>query len=183
MVIWPGDKFRHHISRSHVWRAGLLSGGFDKRERKATWKPILSTRPGAVRMAELSRIHNNLSSVIWLLYEPHCPSPSCAGGDKNKLHYIKGNPSWLPPEVCALRKEDEILYRCAYCGLVWFQEASKRPGIDAYPVGYYDDLDHPREYVLVKGDYRIREQNTTPYWYNMGSKRRVPRTPKYGGVD
>ena len=135
--------------------------------------------PGVVRMAESSRIHKNLYSVIWLLYEPHCPSPACAGGDKNKLHHIKGNPNWLPPEVCAPRKEDEILYRCAYCGLVWFQEASKRPGIDAHPVGYYDDLDH----VFLKGHYRIREQNTTPYWYSMGNKRRDPRPPKYGGVD
>jgi hypothetical protein len=130
-------------------------------------------------MAELSPIHNNLYSVIWLLYEPHCPSPECAGGDKNKLRHIKGNPSWLPSEVCALRKEDEILYRCASCGLVWFQEALKRPGIDASPVGYYDDLDR----VFLKGNYRIREQNTTPYWYHMGSKRRGPRPPRCGGVD
>jgi hypothetical protein len=35
----------------------------------------------------------------------------------------------------------------------------------------------------LKGNYRIREQNTTSYWYNMGSKRRDPRPPKYGGVD
>jgi hypothetical protein len=144
---------------------------------------MLSTPPGVVRMAELSRIHKNLYSVIWLLYEPRCPSPACAGGDKNKLHHIKGNPSWLPPEVWALRKEDEVLYRCAYCGLVWFQETSKRPGIDAHPVGYYDDLDHPWEYVFLKSNYRIREQNTTRYWYSMGSKRRVPPPPKYGGVD
>jgi len=140
---------------------------------------MLSTPPGGVRMAELSPIHHNLYSVIWLLYEPHCPSPACAGGDKNKLRHIKGNPGWLPPEVCALRKEDQILYRCSYCGLVWFQEASKRPGIDPYPVGYYDDLDQ----VFLKGNYRIREQNTTFYWYHMGSKRRDPRPPRYGGVD
>ena len=134
-------------------------------------------------MAELSQIHNNLHSVIWLLYEPHCPSPACAGGGKNKLHRIKGNPGWLPPEVYALTKEDEILYRCAHCGLVWLQEASKRPGVDAYPVGIYDDLDHPGEYVFIKGNYRIREQNTTRYWCNMGSKRRELCPPKCGGVE
>jgi hypothetical protein len=99
------------------------------------------------------------------------------------LHHIKENPSWLPPEVCALREQDAILYRCDYCGLVWFQEAWKRPGIDAYPVGYYDDLDHPRKYVFLEGNYRIREQNTSPYWYNMGSKGRSPRPPKCGGVE
>ena len=141
------------------------------------------TRPGVAAMAELSRIHNNLYQVIWLLYEPRCPSPTCAGGGKNKLHHIRENPSWLPPEVCALRKQDAILYRCDSCGLVWFQEAWKRPGIDAYPVGYYDDLDHPRRYVFLEGNYRIREQNTSPYWYNMGSKGRSPRPPKCGGVE
>ncbi len=144
---------------------------------------MLSTPPGVVRMAESSRTDKNLYSVIWLLYEPHCPSPACTGGRKNRLHRIKGNPGWLPQEVWALRKEDEILYRCAYCGLVWFQETSKRPGIDAHPVGYYDDPEHPWEYIFLKGTYRIREQNTTRYWYDMGSKRKVPRPPKYGGVD
>lgn len=134
-------------------------------------------------MAEFSRLHKNLDCVIWLLYEPNCPSPACTAGDKNKLHHIKGTPHWLPPEVWALSKEDEILYRCASCGLVWFQEASKRPGIDAYPVGYYDDLEHPWEYVFSKANAPIRAQNTTRYWYNMGSKRNVPRPPKDGGVD
>jgi len=42
----------------------------------------------------------------------------------------------------------------------------EEPGIDAYPVGYYDDLDH----VFLKGNYRIREQKHNPYWYNMGAK-------------
>ena len=133
-------------------------------------------------MAELSRIHKNLSSVIWLLYEPHCPSHACMGGDKNKLHRIKGNPNWLPAEVRALRREDDVLYRCAYCGLVWFQEPSKRPGIDAYPVGYYDDPEHPWEYVSLKDNFRIREQNTSRYWYSVGSKRE-PHPPKCGGVE
>lgn len=143
-----------------------------------------SPSPGIVRMAELIRIHKNLYCVIWLLYEPHCPSPTCMGGDKNKLHHIKGNPSWLPPEVRILRKEDEFLYRCSYCGLVWFQETSMRPGLDANPVGYYyDDLHHPWEFVSLKAKYRIRKQNTSRYWYNMGSKRRAPYPPAWGGVD
>jgi hypothetical protein len=134
-------------------------------------------------MAELSRIHNNFYSLIWLLYEPHCPSPACTGGDKGKLLYIRENPTWLPAKVWTLRREGEILYRCACCGLVWFQQASKRPGIDAHPVGYYDDPEHPRRYVFLEGYYRIREQNTTSYWVNLGSKKRVPRPPRYGGVD
>jgi hypothetical protein len=144
---------------------------------------MLFIRSGKVRMAELSSAHSNFYSVIWLLYEPRCPSPACTGGSKKKLQHIKENPNWLPPEVCAPRKEDETIYRCAYCGLVWFQKVWKRPGIDAHPVGYYDNIDHPREYVFLEDNYRIREQNTTPYWCNMGSKGRSPRRPKYGGVD
>jgi hypothetical protein len=116
-------------------------------------------------------------------YEPHCPSPTCTGGNKNKLYHIKGNPNWLPPEVRGPKKEGEILYRCTYCGLIWFQERSKRPGLDAKPVGYYDDLQHPWEFVSLKGKYRIREQNTSRYWHNVGSKREAIHPPKRGGVD
>jgi hypothetical protein len=116
-------------------------------------------------------------------YEPHCPSPKCTGKDKNKLYHIKGKPNWLPPEVWVKKKEDQILYRCAYCGLVWFQERAKRAGFDARPVGYYDDLQHPWEFVSLKGKYRIRGQNTSRYWQKVRSKRGALHPPKRGGVD
>jgi len=119
--------------------------------------------------------------MLWKQYEPHCPSRTCTGGNKNKLHRINGKPNWLAREVWTKKKGEEILCRCAHCGLVWFQERSKRLGFDARPVGYYDDFEHPWEFVSLKGRYRIREQNTTRYWYNVG--RWVIRAPKWGGVD
>jgi uncharacterized Fe-S cluster protein YjdI len=116
-------------------------------------------------------------------YEPHCPSPTCTGGEKSKLYHIRKKPNWLPPEARATKKEGEIVYRCTYCGLVWFQEMSKKPGFDAKPIGYYDDLQHPWEFVSIIGKYKIREQNTSRYWYNVGSKREPIHSPKRGGVD
>jgi hypothetical protein len=114
-------------------------------------------------------------------YEPHCPSRTCTGGHKNKLYRIRGSPSWLTRKVWAKKKEGESLCRCAHCGFVWFQENSKKLGLDAIPVGYYDDFEHPWEFVSLKHRYRIREQNTSRYWGNM--ERKAIRPPKWGGVD
>jgi hypothetical protein len=41
------------------------------------------------------------------------------------------------------KKEEEIVNRWSDCGLVWFQEKSKRQGVDVRPFGYYDGFDHP----------------------------------------
>jgi len=114
-------------------------------------------------------------------YEPHCPSRTCTGRDKNKLYRIRGSPTWLARDVWAKKKGEENLCRCAHCGLVWFQKSSKKLGLDARPVGYYDDFEHPWEFVSLKHLYRIREQNTSRYWVNVG--RKAIRAPRWGGVD
>jgi len=114
-------------------------------------------------------------------YEPHCPSRTCTGGHKNKLHRIRGDPIWLTREVWAKKKGEESLYRCVHCGLVWFQASSKRLGLDARPVGYYDDFEHPWEFVPLKHSCRVREQNTSRYWHSVG--RKAIRAPALGGVD
>lgn len=116
-------------------------------------------------------------------YEPHCPSPTCGGRDRVKLYPIRGKPYWLPLEVWVSKKNSEILYRCACCGLVWSQERSKRPGLDARPIAYYDDFQHPWEFVSLKNRYRIREENTSRYWYSFGCQRDAIHSPKKGGVD
>jgi hypothetical protein len=114
-------------------------------------------------------------------YEPRCPSRTCTGGQKSKLYRIRGNPNWLTGETWAKKKGEESLCRCAHCGLVWFQQSTKRLGLDARPVGYYDDFEHPWEFVSLKRPCRIREQNTSRYWYNMG--RKAIHAPRCGGVD
>ena len=116
-------------------------------------------------------------------YKPNCPSPKCTGKIKTKLHHVKAKPNWLPPEVWAEKNDDQILYRCTYCGLVWFQERAKRPGFDARPIGYYDDFQHPWEFVSLKSEYKIREQNTSRYWYKVESKGGAIHPPMMGGVD
>lgn len=116
-------------------------------------------------------------------YEPHCPSRTCTGGQRNKLFHIRGRPNWLPQEVWIKKREEEMVYRCSYCGLVWFQEKLKRRGVDARPVGYYDRFDYPWEFVPLEGQYTIREQNTSRYWYKVGIKRKKMHPPSKGGVD
>ncbi len=116
-------------------------------------------------------------------YEPHCPSRTCTGGTKNKLFRIKGKPIWLPPEVWIKKKEEETVYRCNDCGLVWFQEKLKRQGVDARPVGYYDSLDYPWEFVPLKKRCTIRKENMTRYWYKAGSNKKVMHPPRRGGID
>jgi hypothetical protein len=58
---------------------------------------------------------------------------------------------------------------------------SKGMGFDARPVGYYDDFEHPWEFVPLKGKYRIREENTSRYWGDIG--RKVIRPPGWGRVE
>jgi hypothetical protein len=65
--------------------------------------------------------------------------------------------------------------------LVWFQKRSERLGFDARPVGYYDDFEHPWEFIPLKRKFKIRGNNRSSYWYNVG--RKGIRPPKLGGVD
>jgi len=124
--------------------------------------------------------HKN-NKCLWKRYEPHCPSRTCTGGHRNKLHYISGKPNWSGQQLWDKKKEEEILCRCSYCGLVWFQKDSEKLGFDVRPVGYYDDFEHPWEFVPLKRRFKIREQNTRSYWYNL--RRKGIRPPRWGGVD
>ena len=119
--------------------------------------------------------------MFWKRFEPHCPSRTCTEGHRYKLRRISRKPNWLGQRVWAKKKEEEILCRCSHCGLVWFQGMSKGMGFDARPVGYYDDFEHPWEFVPLKGKYRIREENTSRYWCDIG--RKVIRPPRWGGVE
>lgn len=97
-------------------------------------------------------------------YEAHCPSPSCTGGHQNRLHPIRERPQWLPEEY--VMKDGEALYRCNYCGLVWTQKSSNRPGFDAEPIGLYKN-----SFTFLDQGYRIREENTYGYWDTLRRKK------------
>jgi hypothetical protein len=131
------------------------------------------------KIKDVLRHKNN--KWLWKRYEPHCPSPTCTGGHRNKLHRISGKPNWLGQQVRDKIKEKEISCKCSCCGLVWFQKDSEKLGFDARPVGYYDDFAHPLGFVPLRKRFQTREQNTTSYWYNV--RRKGIRPPRWGGVD
>jgi hypothetical protein len=93
-------------------------------------------------------------------YKPHCPAPNCRGGYEHRLKKVEGMPEWIPPEILKLKKETEQLYRCNYCGFVWFQDNSKQKGFDPKPLGFFDSIFSPG-FVLVDKSYRIRKENTS----------------------
>jgi hypothetical protein len=94
---------------------------------------------------------------------------------------LQFQPNWLGQQLWAKKKEEEILCGCSDCGLVWFQKRSDKLGFDHRAVGYYDDCEHPWEFVPSKGRFRIPERNTSSYWSNVG--RKSIRPPRWGGVD
>lgn len=54
-------------------------------------------------------------------YKPRCPARDCSGGVESRLHRVKADTIELTSGVHARKKEEHVLYRCNYCGFVWFQ--------------------------------------------------------------
>ena len=96
-------------------------------------------------------------------YIPHCPNPSCTGGNEDRLKKVEGMPAWIPLEIFKNKKKAEQLYRCNYCGFVWFQDNSKQKAFDPRPLGFFDSM-LSSGFVLVDNSYRIRKENTTSYY-------------------
>lgn len=97
-------------------------------------------------------------------YVPHCPSPSCIGGYEHKLRKATSKLVNMPGDVSEQARDGEVIYRCQYCGLVWFQKAGVRPGLDARVAGWYDGPQSPNKFLRVKGPYDIRPQNKSWCW-------------------
>jgi hypothetical protein len=103
----------------------------------------------------------------------------CTGGHKNKLFHIKGKPNWLPPEVWIKKKRRKLYTDVVTLG--WYgskKNQRNRVLMQGHLVIYYDGFDHPWEFVPLKGQYTIREQNTSRYWYKGGSKREAIHPPR-----
>jgi hypothetical protein len=96
-------------------------------------------------------------------YEPHCPE-GCAGGRAGRLHQVMAENVKVPPEILSRKRPSDVIYRCSYCGFVWFQRSSSYPGYDPTPAGFYNDFRNPETFSPVPEDYRIREENTPIYW-------------------
>jgi hypothetical protein len=92
-------------------------------------------------------------------YQPHCPASDCSGGHANRLNKAPHTLiAALPAEILARhRPADDKIYRCNYCGLVWFQSSERLIGFDPLPLGHYD-VGHSRFYPITQ-DFKIRESN------------------------
>jgi hypothetical protein len=70
----------------------------------------------------------------------------------------------VPLEILSRKGPSDVIYRCSYCGFVWFQRSSSYPGYDPIPAGFYNDFRNPDAFSPVPEDYRVREENTPIYW-------------------
>jgi hypothetical protein len=104
-------------------------------------------------------------------YEPHCPSTQCSGGYSHRLGKTSAESVEMPPDMLARREGTDLIYRCSYCGFVWFQSSASYPGFDPTPAGFYDNFMAPSEFVPVPQTYRIREENTSNYWREKQERR------------
>jgi hypothetical protein len=81
----------------------------------------------------------------------------------------------MPAEVLARRSDMKVLYRCSYCGFVWFQNNTASPGFEARPAGWYSNFRWPNEFHTVGETYPIRNQNTRRYWQQRQKDRQRRR--------
>lgn len=97
-------------------------------------------------------------------YEPHCPASNCGGGYKERLRAITAEGAHLTPEVLKRRKDRSSIYRCSYCGFVWFQKSNSRRGFNPIPAGKWDSPQRPNEFYELPVTFQIREENTSRFW-------------------
>src|SRR2546425_736471 len=74
-------------------------------------------------------------------YEPRCPAVNCAGGTSDRIMPLNRSdprPARIPQKVLNGLDERTQLWWCSYCGLVWTQKSTSRPGFDPTPIGFYD---------------------------------------------
>ena len=97
-------------------------------------------------------------------YEPCCPSETCTANGSYLYQVKEPGSVQLSEKVLERREPGYLIYRCRYCGFVWFQSSVCRPGFDPVPAGYYDSLGKLNVFLPVPVTYPIKEQNTQRYW-------------------
>jgi hypothetical protein len=107
-------------------------------------------------------------------FQPHCPALGCSGGHADRLHEVSLEQIEIPQVILARKRDtDNQIWRCSYCGLVWLQKSTSRPGFDPLPLGYYTNL----EFAPVYNAFKIREGNKANYpsrrpWHNLKKAKR-----------
>jgi hypothetical protein len=111
-------------------------------------------------------------------YQPHCPARNCSGGHGSRLHQVTAGKVNITQEVLSRRKSSDVIYRCSYCGFVWFQSSTSFPGFNPTPAGFYDNFQNPNVFIPIPEFYPIRDENTAEYWANRREKRQKVKTKK-----
>jgi hypothetical protein len=106
-------------------------------------------------------------------YQPHCPAYDCSGGYESRLHPVTADAVHITPDILALKETEDVIFRCNYCGFVWFQKSSFHKGFNPTPAGFYDSI-HGRDKFVPAEDYKIRDENTSDYW-NERRQRKLKR--------
>jgi len=108
-------------------------------------------------------------------YEPHCPAVDCNGGDRDRLYKTSAESVEMPPDILERQGELDVIYRCNYCGFVWFQSSGSAAGFDPTPAGFYDHFMAPGVFTPLLRSHQIREENTSAYWRRRQEKSRSQR--------
>jgi hypothetical protein len=95
-------------------------------------------------------------------YVQHCPAKRCTGGSAGSIKPVLDHALYnMPSDVVALLKPGHGVFRCTYCGLVWFQSQDTAWGFEPTIVGYYNSrIKRGWETDLAEP----RSENTNEYW-------------------
>jgi uncharacterized Zn finger protein len=81
---------------------------------------------------------------------PRCPACDCSGGHPHRVHRV-GDPALLkiPCEIIA-EAGDKSIYRCDYCGFIWYEWVPIPFGsVVQVPIGFYDNFTKPMEFFAT----------------------------------
>ena len=104
-------------------------------------------------------------------YQPHCPASDCSGGYESRLHQVTADSVHITPDILALKEPGDVIFRCSYCGFVWFQRGLYLTGFSPTPAGFYDSSIYGRDKFVPAPDCKIREENTADYWDERRQKK------------
>jgi len=107
-------------------------------------------------------------------YQPHCPADDCTGGHASRLHPVTAEAVHITSDILVRKQPRDKIFRCNYCGFVWFQSSSSPPGFNPTPAGLYGTSSNPDKFTPVSEQFKIRQENTPHYW-NKPRQQRLKR--------
>jgi hypothetical protein len=90
-----------------------------------------------------------------------CPARDCSGG-KNVIE-VRDQSSVQLPDAAWAEKGSRKLWRCTYCGFLWFTETNiEAPEPFVTAVGFYDNFRNPSEFIAAPNHPLRREAPPKP---------------------